>query len=92
MPILLIDEIINPNKENLKPIKEKQDIMIPNIIDKNIPRRNGSIVIFTGSGGSGKTSMLLNMFKSKKNSIEENLIIFITFARLLQLVYFQSPI
>ena len=65
MPILTIDEIINPNKENLKPIKEKQDIMIPNIIDKNIPRRNGSIVIFTGSGGSGKTSMLLNMFKSK---------------------------
>ena len=65
MPILKIDEIINPNKQKLKPIKEKQDIFIPNIIDKNIPRRNGSIVIFTGSGGSGKTSTLLNMFKSK---------------------------
>jgi len=65
MPIFKIDEISNPHKQKLKPIKEKQDIFIPNIIDKNIPRRNGSIVIFTGSGGSGKTSALLNMFKSK---------------------------
>jgi len=65
MPIISIDEIINPNKKKLSPIKEKQDIFIPNIIDKNIPRRNGSIVVFTGSGGSGKTSTLLNMFKSK---------------------------
>ena len=66
MPIFKIDEISNPHKQKLKPIKEKQDIFIPNIIDKNIPRRNGSIVIFTGSGGSGKTSTLLNFFKSKK--------------------------
>ena len=66
MTILKIDEIINPNKQKLTPIKEKQDIIIPDIIDKNIPRRNGSIVVFTGSGGSGKTSTLLNMFKSKK--------------------------
>ena len=65
MPIISIDEIINPNKKKLSPIKEKQDIFIPNIIDKNIPRRNGSIVVFTVSGGSGKTSTLLNMFKSK---------------------------
>lgn len=65
MTILKIDEIINPNKQKVKPIKEKQDIIIPNIIDKNIPCRNGSIVVFTGSGGSGKTSTLLNMFKSK---------------------------
>ena len=65
MPIISIDEIINPNKKKLSPIKENQDIFIPNIIDKNIPRRNGSIVVFTGSGGSGKTSTLLNMFKSK---------------------------
>jgi len=71
MTILKIDEIINPNKEKLKPIKEKQDILIPNIIDKNIPRRNGSIIIFTGSGGSGKTSTLLNMFKSKSQYISK---------------------
>ena len=65
MTIVNIDEVKNPNTNSLRPIKEKQDIFIPGIIDKNIPRRNGSIVIFTGSGGSGKTSMLLNMFKSK---------------------------
>ena len=65
MTILNIHEIHNPNKQKMKPIKEKQDIFIPNIVDKNIPRRNGSIVIFTGSGGSGKTSALLNMFKNK---------------------------
>jgi Tfp pilus assembly pilus retraction ATPase PilT len=63
MTILKIDEIINPNKHKLTPIKEKQVIIIPDIIDKNIPRRNGSIVVFTGSGGSGKTSTLLNFFK-----------------------------
>ena len=40
MTILKINEIDNPNKEKIKPIKEKQDIFIPNIIDKNIPRRN----------------------------------------------------
>jgi Cdc6-like AAA superfamily ATPase len=66
MTITNIKETINPNKEIQKPIKEKQDIFIPDIIDKNIPRRNGSIIIFTGSGGSGKTSLLLNMFKSNK--------------------------
>lgn len=65
MTIKNIIETTNPNKEKLKPIKEKQDIFIPGIIDKNIPRRNGSIIIFTGSGGSGKTSTLLNMYKSK---------------------------
>jgi hypothetical protein len=65
MTIVNIDEVKNPNTNTLKPIKEKQEIYIPDIVDKNIPRRNGSIVIFTGSGGSGKTSALLNMFKSK---------------------------
>lgn len=65
MPIKNIVEIENQNQPKLKPIKEKQDIFIPDIFDKNIPRRNGSIICFTGSGGSGKTSLLLNMFKSK---------------------------
>jgi len=65
MTIKNIIEIENKNKEIQKPIKEKQDIYIPGVVDKNIPRRNGSIICFTGSGGSGKTSLLLNMFKSK---------------------------
>ena len=45
MTIVNIDEVKNPNTNSLRPIKEKQDIFIPGIIDKNIPRRNGSIVI-----------------------------------------------
>lgn len=60
-----IIEIPNPDATKMVPIKEKQDIYIPEIIDKNIPRRNGFVSIFSGSGGSGKTSLMLNMFKSK---------------------------
>ena len=65
MTIQNITEIPNPNNRNIIPIKEKQDIYLPNVIDKNIPNRNGFIWLLSGSGGSGKTSMLLNMFKSK---------------------------
>ena len=65
MPIENIKEIPNPNNKKIIPIKEKQDIYIPDIVDKNIPNRNGFIWLLCGSGGSGKTSMLLNMFKSK---------------------------
>ena len=61
-----INEVQNPNDiKQLKPIKEKQDIFIPDIADTNIPRRNGSIWVLSGSGGSGKTSLMLSMFKSK---------------------------
>ena len=65
MTITDIQEIQNPVKDKLKPIKEKQDIFIPDIINQNISRRNGMVYCLTGSGGSGKTSLLLNMFKSK---------------------------
>ena len=49
-----------------KPVKERMDIYIPKIIAENIPKRNGSIYVLCGSGGSGKTSLLLNMFKTKQ--------------------------
>ena len=63
---MLIEEIANKNDvKQLKPIKEKQDIFIPNINDENISRRNGMVYVLSGSGGSGKTSLLLSMFKSK---------------------------
>ena len=65
MTIKEIEVILNPNAKKMKPIKEKQDILIPDIIDENIPNRNGFIYVLCGSGGSGKTSLLLNMFKSK---------------------------
>jgi thymidine kinase len=65
MPIKSINEIENPNKQLMIPIKEKQDIYSPDIVDKNISRRNGMMYLLTGSGGSGKSSLLLNMFKNK---------------------------
>jgi len=65
MPIKNIEEIPNAHNKKMKPIKEKQDIYIPDIINENIPRRNGFIYLLTGSGGSGKTSLLLNMFINK---------------------------
>lgn len=65
MTITEIKELNNPIKDHMKPIKEKQDIYVPNIINKNISRRNGMIYCLTGSGGSGKTNLLLQAFKSK---------------------------
>lgn len=61
-----ISEIKNKNNiKQLKPIRERQDIYVPNIIDQNISRRNGMCYVLTGSGGSGKSSLLLSMIKSK---------------------------
>lgn len=54
------------SKLNIKTgIKEKMDINIENI-NINIPHRNGFVYAIVGSGGSGKSSMLLSMFKSTK--------------------------
>jgi hypothetical protein len=65
MTIHEIKEIQNPHLTKMKPIKEKQDVFIPNIINQNISRRNGMVYALTGSGGSGKSSLMLNMFKDK---------------------------
>ena len=65
MTINDIEEIKNPTGSVFKPIKEKQDMYVPDIVNQNISRRNGMIYVMTGSGGSGKTNLLLNMFKSK---------------------------
>ena len=46
-------------------VKERMDINIVNI-NEHIPNRNGFIYCMTGSGGSGKSSLLLSMFKSTK--------------------------
>ena len=64
MTITSIDEIENKNIPTLQPIKEVMDINVPSI-PEGVSRRNGMIYILTGSGGSGKTSLLLSMFKSK---------------------------
>lgn len=63
--ILKIDEINNTVVSKMKPIKERQDTYIPDIIDPNIPSRNGFINLVVGSGGSGKTSLSLGTFENK---------------------------
>ena len=64
MTIKKISEIKNIKFPKLQPVKEVQNIRIPDIID-DIPNRNGFIWLLTGSGGSGKTSLLLNFFRNK---------------------------
>jgi hypothetical protein len=66
MTIKLIEEIVNNTIPRQAPIKEKMNINIPNIKVENIPNRNGFIYCLSGSGGSGKTNLLLNFFKSKE--------------------------
>ena len=61
---LHITETKNDAIPSLPPIKEKMDLFIPNIVD-GVPNRNGFIWVLSGSGGSGKTNVLLNFFKSK---------------------------
>jgi ABC-type dipeptide/oligopeptide/nickel transport system ATPase component len=61
MKIIEID-----SKLNIKSgIKEKMNIDVENV-NINIPHRNGFIYAMVGSGGSGKSSLLLSMFKSTK--------------------------
>jgi len=63
MPIGKIELIENKGLPKFKPVKESMDIFIPNIIE-HIPRRNGFIWLISGAGGSGKSSMMLNFFKT----------------------------
>ena len=67
MPIKEIIEVeIKSFPRDHKPIKERMDINVPLIIAKNIPKRNVSIYVLCDSGGSGKTSLLLSMIKTKQ--------------------------
>ena len=65
MTIIDIEEIKNIKIPKFKPIKESQEIYIPGIEASNISKRNGMIYVLTGSGGSGKTNLLLNLFKNR---------------------------
>ena len=58
-----ITEIVNKNLPKFAVIKESQDIYVPGIQAENISKRNGMVSIFTGSGGSGKTNLLLNFLR-----------------------------
>ena len=62
-----ISEIENKEYNSIKkkPIKERMDIFVPDI-PSYMSNRNGMVYILTGSGGSGKSSLLLNFFKTKE--------------------------
>ena len=78
---MTITEIIeNPNKEleKMNILKEKIDLYVEGVPDFLPNYRNGSIALFCGSGGSGKTQLLMHLF-SKKNITEINFIIYIIF-------------
>jgi hypothetical protein len=65
MPIDNITLIPNPElPRHIAPVRERMDIHIPDIID-GVPNRNGFIWCLTGSGGSGKSSLLLNFMKNR---------------------------
>jgi hypothetical protein len=63
MPIKSIEQTLNKEFPKITPVKENMEIHIPDIID-GIPNRNGFIWALNGSGGSGKSSLMLNFFKS----------------------------
>lgn len=63
MPIGNINLIENKQLPKFKPIKENMQIFIPDIIE-GVPRRNGYIWAVTGSGGSGKSNIILNLFRT----------------------------
>ena len=65
MTVINIEEIKNIKMPKFKPIKESQEIYVPGIEAENISKRNGMIYVLTGSGGSGKTNLLLNLFKNR---------------------------
>lgn len=58
-----IEEVANDKIPKTKPIKEVMDTYVPDIVD-GVSRRNGSITLYIGSGGSGKTSHLLGQMKT----------------------------
>lgn len=60
-----INIIENRELPKIAPIKEKMDIIVPNI-PYGIPQYNGGVWVVCGSGGSGKSSMLLGLFKTSK--------------------------
>jgi len=60
---LVITESENKKIPRTKPIKETMDTYVPDIVE-GVSRRNGGISLYIGSGGSGKSSFLLNQMKT----------------------------
>lgn len=60
---MIITEVEN-NLPKIKPVKEIMNIYIDGI-DNNLPNRNGFIYALIGGPGSGKSSLLLSLFRDR---------------------------
>ena len=77
---MTIKEIVEIENDKLKlgaPIKENMSIFIPDIDPNlNIPCRNGFHAVFCGSGGSGKSSLMMNLIKGPYKKKFDNIYYF----------------
>ena len=64
MSLKKIIEIENKDYKKGKILKEKMDIFIPDV-KPYFSCRNGMVYVLVGSGGSGKTQLLMRLFKNK---------------------------
>ena len=64
MSLKKIIEIENKQYKKGKVLKEKMDVYIPNI-HPYFSCRNGMVYVLAGSGGSGKTQLLMSLFTNK---------------------------
>jgi GTPase SAR1 family protein len=77
MTIKEIVEIENDKLKLGKPIQENMSIFIPDIDPNlNIPCRNGFHAVFCGSGGSGKSSLMMNLIKGPYKKKFDNIYYF----------------
>ena len=77
---MTIKEIIEIENDKLKlgaPIKETMSVFIPDVDPNlNIPCRNGFHAVFCGSGGSGKSSLMMNLIKGPYKKKFDNIYYF----------------
>ena len=77
MTIKEIIEIENDKLKLGKPIQETMLVFIPDIEPNlNIPCRNGFHAVFCGSGGSGKSSLMMNLIKGPYKKKFDNIYYF----------------
>jgi GTPase SAR1 family protein len=77
MTIKEIIEIENDKLKLGKPIQETMSVFIPDIDPSlNIPCRNGFHAVFCGSGGSGKSSLMMNLIKGPYKKKFDNIYYF----------------
>jgi len=60
---MIIKEVEN-DLPKIKPVKEIMNIYIDGI-DPNLPNRNGFIYALIGAPGTGKSSLLLSLFRDR---------------------------